>query len=282
MKLIKIRNKLELTQTEFAGLLGVDRTSLSNYESGKTEIPRYIEKSVFAIFLLNERNKLSDGNISEPDTNFDSRDYLKSIRQSRKMSQTDLADELGISRVSLSDYETGKTEIPLYVKIALLNIFPPDDSKEVNTSEEKIAIIPLVTDEWSDTERLKIIRMDLGVSIVKMAKTLGLSEETYKSYEDGDRQLPTSVLRDFLNLGYSLNWLLTGAGSFKVYSEIVDPDQVDQLAHYFLQDDYDKLRLKFLELTNIMNETRERLIPNYKLIEENEKNKKKQAKLNKK
>ena len=53
----KYRKKLGLTQIEFANELGISRVSLSDYETGKTPLPLYIEKAVNAIFS-NEKSKV--------------------------------------------------------------------------------------------------------------------------------------------------------------------------------------------------------------------------------
>lgn len=40
---------------------------------------------------------------------------IKKIRKNLGLTQQELADEIGINRASISDYERGKTNIPLFV-----------------------------------------------------------------------------------------------------------------------------------------------------------------------
>jgi len=62
-----VRKKImKLTQQKFADELGIDRTSLSNYERGKTEIPLYIAKLIAARYLISEKWLLTgEGSVVE-------------------------------------------------------------------------------------------------------------------------------------------------------------------------------------------------------------------------
>ncbi|WP_417480531.1 helix-turn-helix domain-containing protein [Maricaulis maris] len=60
-------------------------------------------------------------------------------------------------------------------------------------------------------ERLRKLRAGAGLTQAEFAETLGTSLRSYKGYETGQRELPTSVilrLRDFGEV--SPSWLLTG------------------------------------------------------------------------
>lgn len=48
---------------------------------------------------------------------------IKKIRKNLGLTQQDFADEIGISRVSLSGYETGKIKIPLYIEKSINCMF---------------------------------------------------------------------------------------------------------------------------------------------------------------
>jgi len=62
-----------MTQQKFAEELGIDRTSLSNYERGKTEIPLYIAKLIAAKYMISEKWLLTgEGSIVEYVTQNDS------------------------------------------------------------------------------------------------------------------------------------------------------------------------------------------------------------------
>lgn len=50
-------------------------------------------------------------------------DILKRKREERRMSQTDLAERLGVSRQNVSSYETGYKVPPLKVVVAAADLF---------------------------------------------------------------------------------------------------------------------------------------------------------------
>jgi phage repressor protein C with HTH and peptisase S24 domain len=64
-------------------------------------------------------------------------------------------------------------------------------------------------------ERLKAVRKDLDLSQEKFAAELSIHLRSYVSYEQGHRSLPQNVLIQLLNMGYDINWLLTGDGKMK-------------------------------------------------------------------
>lgn len=50
-------------------------------------------------------------------------DILKKKREERRMSQSDLAERLGVSRQNISSYETGFKVPPLKVVVAAADVF---------------------------------------------------------------------------------------------------------------------------------------------------------------
>jgi transcriptional regulator with XRE-family HTH domain len=59
-------------------------------------------------------------------------------------------------------------------------------------------------------KRLKSIRKDLGLSQENFANDLSIHLRSYVSYEQGHRSLPQNVILQLLQMGYNINWLLTG------------------------------------------------------------------------
>ena len=64
----------------------------------------------------------------------------------------------------------------------------------------------------SISQRLKLIRSDLGLSQVKMAALFNMPQTTYSKYELGG-SIPEKVLQGLHNKGYNIVWLITGEGS---------------------------------------------------------------------
>lgn len=63
--------------------------------------------------------------------------------------------------------------------------------------------------------RLKTVRSELGVSQRKMADMLQIPFGTYRRYESGNNDIPAGVLLNVSQLGYNVDWLLTGEGKMR-------------------------------------------------------------------
>lgn len=117
-KAYQIRIKMELTQTEFAKLLGVSTSYVSNWENGYNEI---------TISLLNKICNLCDVNfdymlgfskkvnhdaikLDEVDKKFLGK-RLREIRKSEGLTQEKMAKRINTYRFLISDYETGRKSI---------------------------------------------------------------------------------------------------------------------------------------------------------------------------
>lgn len=64
-------------------------------------------------------------------------------------------------------------------------------------------------------KRLREILKDLSISQVELAKRMGITVGAINSYLGGKRKPNYDVLIKFHNLGYSIDWLLTGSGGMK-------------------------------------------------------------------
>jgi len=77
--------------------------------------------------------------------------------------------------------------------------------------------------------RLKSIRADIGLNQAEFGDKVGCRRQAVLNYESGNRDIPQGIFEKIAELGYSVEWLLTGNGVMKA-SEIVfvpDDDQVD-------------------------------------------------------
>ena len=63
--------------------------------------------------------------------------------------------------------------------------------------------------------RLKTVRSEMGISQQKMADMLQIPFGTYRRYESGDTDIPAGVLLKINQLGYNVDWLLTGEGKMR-------------------------------------------------------------------
>jgi len=64
-------------------------------------------------------------------------------------------------------------------------------------------------------ERLRRIRKDLGMTQGDFAHVLGADQTQISRTEKGAFAIQTSYLSELAQLGYNLNWLITGTGNMK-------------------------------------------------------------------
>jgi transcriptional regulator with XRE-family HTH domain len=65
-------------------------------------------------------------------------------------------------------------------------------------------------------DRLKSIRVELGHTQKTMSDALGLGIRTWQTYELGNSLPKAETLNQLSELGYSIDWLLTGLGPMRI------------------------------------------------------------------
>ncbi|MBC8377205.1 MAG: helix-turn-helix transcriptional regulator [FCB group bacterium] len=104
---------------------------------------------------------------------------IKEIRSALHATQAEFAEELGISRVSLSDYENGKTEVPLYIQKAVDALYVLDDDGLpvfVDPSIKKEAELEIIRLR-KEIEALKNDNEDLRLEVKKMDDLLEMASK---------------------------------------------------------------------------------------------------------
>lgn len=123
-RIVKLRNKLGLSQMKFAHLLGASLPTINHWESGKT-VPRLEQKIRLAEIrdmgkrelekLFREKNIAVQANNASTDTATESpatfdKECLTTFREAHGFSKTQLALLLGVSQFSVGRWESGKGE----------------------------------------------------------------------------------------------------------------------------------------------------------------------------
>ena len=181
-ELTKIRESLSLTKKELAEKLGVTAMLLGRYESGSCSIPSSIAEKVNALLsdeassdgeneeslsndevqsvveddqseAIEEKTFSSSSNdeIEEKPTPIDDPiSLIKSLR--KKLTLTALGDLLGVSRTTVSNYESGKRvpgeDVLEKIKELVEKTVTPDDVEiEVAPADEKIDATSVADDE---------------------------------------------------------------------------------------------------------------------------------------
>lgn len=116
-KLLDLREESDMTQTDISKIIGVSRSIISKWESGKEIIPlkhlnaysNYFKVSFdYILELTNNKKKKVD--FIELDTNIIGQ-RIKQFRKRFNLTLRDVAEELKTSSSTISAYETGKTLI---------------------------------------------------------------------------------------------------------------------------------------------------------------------------
>lgn len=63
--------------------------------------------------------------------------------------------------------------------------------------------------------RLDRVRENMGLTVPEMADKLGVSTASYYNYKGGKRDIPGKILQKLSEMGYNINWILTGHGEMK-------------------------------------------------------------------
>ena len=121
-RIVKLRNKLGLSQMKFAHLLGASLPTISYWESGKT-VPRLEQKIRLAEIrdmgkreleeLFREKNIAVQADNASSDTTTESpasfeKERLTAFREAHELSKAQLALLLGVSQFSVGRWESGK------------------------------------------------------------------------------------------------------------------------------------------------------------------------------
>ena len=78
-------------------------------------------------------------------------------------------------------------------------------------------------------DRLKAIRLELGLKQTEMAEKIGISNSTYQYYERGERDAPFSIAKYLTTIGVNPHFLLTGGGPVFGESNIEDTVLYDHI-----------------------------------------------------
>ena len=130
--LTESRQRRGYTLQHAAELLGISVKTLRSYEHGERQMTVRTAAKI-AIQYGTTMTKLlgihiGDGDVQPKDVKLHGYKY---IRKSMAMTQAEFAVEIGVSRGSLANYETGKTDMPVTAFIRLCTAGGLSD-KEVN------------------------------------------------------------------------------------------------------------------------------------------------------
>lgn len=146
---------------------------------------------------------------------------LHAARRSKKITQTQLADLLGIKQGQVSLYETGKDEPSDVTKERIAEIL----EVSLDYLEGKTPVQDGSLKDFDKAEtlahRLKVIRTYYKKSQLEFAEMLGISQSAVSSQEIGTTSPSAEVLQKLGRMGFDLDWILYGESNQPESAKVV-------------------------------------------------------------
>ncbi len=124
LKILERRKALKLTQVELGRQVGVSGGAISQFEKGVNAPTEQTLKKLSNALAYDFDLLLSGGNPDDPDLHGDyvatyPGNFIEQARKKKNLSQSQLADIVGVSRASISLYETGAGDPSFRVLVKL-------------------------------------------------------------------------------------------------------------------------------------------------------------------
>lgn len=131
------------------------------------------------------------------------------LREEKNLTQEDMGKILNVSRVAISQWETGKEIIPLDKLNMYSNYFNVSLDYMLQISNVKeYKIINRTIDSKTIGRRLLYIRHKFDITQEELAKDLNTTHSTISSYENGKTQILTVFAYEIaIKYKLSLDWL---------------------------------------------------------------------------
>ena len=137
----ELRTEIKMSQKEFAKIFGIAQNTLSQYETGKREPDTGLLLKMSNYFCVTIDYLLGNSNIRNSETNLDNQKTLlprlKQLRTEKGVSQQTIADYLGITRQSYTNYELGNREADYVTLTKLANYFETTVDYLIGNTDKK-------------------------------------------------------------------------------------------------------------------------------------------------
>lgn len=164
----RARQRKGMTQRELADAIGISTITLQTWESGRYHAPLIKLIMIAEVLDVDVRVLVEPEPTPEPDY------YIAKIRRAKGMTQAQLAEAIGRSRIQVSNYESGAFN-------------PPPEILDKIASVLGVSMDQLRTGQYEPNERYTIVsaRKAKGVSQVQLAEATGISQTMISRYENG-------------------------------------------------------------------------------------------------
>lgn len=132
------------------------------------------------------------------------------LREENNLTQEDMAKILNVSRVAISQWETGKEVIPLEKLNVYSNYFNVSLDYILQISNVKqYKIVKKFIDPNSVGKRILYIRHKFNITQEELARQLNTTHSTISAYESGKTLILTAFVYEIaIKYNLSLDWIL--------------------------------------------------------------------------
>lgn len=139
---------------------------------------------------------------------------IKQVRKYYGLTQNEFGERIGVRGNTITGYENGLRSPSNAIIIAIAKEYNISESW-LRTGEGEMLNENVASGSKSETtgERLRVLRLSLGVTQEQFGETIGVKGNTVAQWESSRNAIPESVIRLICNQ-YQINkgWLQTGAG----------------------------------------------------------------------
>ncbi len=257
-RLKQLRKTLDLTQQEFADRIGTKRNTIAKYETNTNMPSAAVISLICREFDVNEEwLRTGEGEMfnnlisSDLPLNSDICERFLKIRISLNMKQCDFAKEIKTTQGHVSDIENKRKSVSDRI-IEILRLKFNINETWLRTGEGEMFSEPFGNSNMS--ERLKILRKELGMTQQEFADKLGIARGNIGSYEVGKNNLSDAVIslicREF---NVNKNWLRTGTGEMFAYQ--TDDEQLTSFIVKILANKSTSFKRKFISMLSALDES---------------------------
>lgn len=192
----RLRDGFDLTQQELAQLLDVSPVTVTAWETGKSR-PRRSNLAEIAKLRDAEQEEIDRRLGREPVPDLSGSD-IKRLRKGLGLTQTALAELVGVSAAAVTSWETGKTVPSRENRRKLAELAQKPRAEIESQLSESGVLLPEEAD--IDAEEIRQIRNRAGLSQREMARELGVSVNSVSNWETGRTSPRRSSVKQLLEL----------------------------------------------------------------------------------
>ena len=184
----EVRKAAGVSQTELCAAIGVSQSALSGYETGRYEPDCALWLGLAHFFGVSVDYLMGEG-CAAVAVDENPQPPLRGLRISRKMTQQEVADFLGVERTTYVKYECGASEPPTATLVRLADFFGVSVDFLVGHT-----FPPASKPADNISLRIKALREGRGLTQQGLAVALGVSQATVGMLESGKREPSMQLL----------------------------------------------------------------------------------------